>query len=267
MPKKPRCGNKYGFSSSRSCLEIFSASLILIFGYGQKLSYFKKYVVGTEKIMISEEGGVRQTNLEDVYAESQKILAAADRDELDEITYRAGARHIKFGKPPHIALKFFNENHIIRLDNYDVILPDGREVPLKEKNLLLHYLLQAKTVPLAGQLISFKETPDGNFYYSKFAERVERPIREAFGDNPELLLKLKDRLDADTLDQGDAALRLFALPFVPLTCIVWKGDEEFPPSAQVLLDKTITEYLPTEDIIFLCQTAASRLSGMAKEIE
>jgi len=51
---------------------------------------------------------------------------------------------------------------------------------------------------------------------------------------------------------------------VPVTLVFWKGDEEFPPRLSILLDKSISHYLPTEDIVLASQMFALRLIGMAR---
>ncbi len=207
---------------------------------------------------------------EEVFNAAMQEIAAADKDKMDTITFTAGIRHKKLAKPPHLIIPFFNENHVIRLDTHELFLPKGKEmaeIPMEEKLLIMHYILHAESVALSGQMVSFKETPDGMFYYPKFVERVEAPIIEAFGDDPGLLLKLVDRFDARLLDTGDAGISFFALPYIHMGLIVWGRDEEFPPSAQFLFDRTITEYLSTEGIIILCELAVKRLVQAAKEEE
>ncbi len=231
----------------------------------------KEAIEEFEKQMESMEEANRNNKLdthEEIFAAAQKELARADRDKMDTITYTAGIRHKKFATPPHLVVRFFNDDHIIRLDTYELFLPkDGEiiDVPLIEKNMIMHYILNANTVPLSGQMIAFKETPEGMFYQQKFAERVEKPLLELFGDNPRLLLKIKDRLDGRELDYGDAGISFFALPFIHMGIVLWGGDEEFPPSVQIIFDSTITNYLESEGIIIICELLIEKLAKALKE--
>jgi hypothetical protein len=43
-----------------------------------------------------------------------------------------------------------------------------------------------------------------------------------------------------------------AFPRVPVTLVLWKGDEEVAPAGNVLFDGNIPDYLPTEDVAALC---------------
>jgi len=46
---------------------------------------------------------------------------------------------------------------------------------------------------------------------------------------------------------------------VPLTFVLWRCDEEFPASASILFDSSITDYLPVEDIIVMSEIVAWKL--------
>jgi hypothetical protein len=61
------------------------------------------------------------------------------------------------------------------------------------------------------------------------------------------------------------AATIKAFPRVPLTVVLWKGDEEFPAAASILFDSSITDYLPVEDIIELSETTVWRLVRLSKQ--
>jgi hypothetical protein len=50
------------------------------------------------------------------------------------------------------------------------------------------------------------------------------------------------------MDYGDTSVRLFPFPRVPVVLIIWKQDKEFPARADILLDSTCSEHLPTDII-------------------
>ena len=70
-------------------------------------------------------------------------------------------------------------------------------------------------------------------------------------------------LGGEPLHLGDAAARFMAFPRVPITHVLWRGDEEFPPEATILFDETIPRYFPTEDIAALSGASVYRLMGAA----
>jgi hypothetical protein len=142
---------------------------------------------------------------------------------------------------------------------------DGRgEVILTEQILILHYLARATGASLTGRTIDFRQVPDGgSFYWSAFVSRAKTPLLKTFGNDLELYLEVAVSLGGEPLPLGDAAARFWAFPLVPVTHVLWGGDEEFPPEGNILFDETIPQYLSTEDIAALSGASVYRLMGAA----
>jgi hypothetical protein len=137
---------------------------------------------------------------------------------------------------------------------------DQEDIPLRDKILILHYLIQAKGTPFSNNLISYKELKEGQVYFPSFYKRAIRPLVEHFGQSPAQLLEAARPLGGTRADYGSFAVQLPAFPRVPLIIVLWKGDEEFPADGNFLFDSTIPDYLSTEDINILCQTVAWKLA-------
>lgn len=152
-------------------------------------------------------------------------------------------------------------------ETYTVSHPDGEtrrqgsddEVPITTRILLLHYLLTADGVPVAGRWIAFRELPDALTYDPAFQGRSAHRLRGRFGEDLEAFHKAAAALDADRLDFGDASYLFRAFPRVWMAVVIYEGDEEFSPSANVLFDAAASNYLPTEDLAVLGGLLASRL--------
>ncbi len=162
-------------------------------------------------------------------------------------------------------IKMLGRNLHLTVSDLDVTDPAGGEVELWEKILLLHYLLQATGKTPTGQLISYKEIPDGRSYWPNFVARVHQPLLAAFASNPQLLHSAAARFDGVPCDGGDAAVLVSALPRVDIIYIVYKGDDEFEPQAACLFDETITDYLPAEDITMLAGMTAIKMLKASME--
>jgi hypothetical protein len=64
-----------------------------------------------------------------------------------------------------IVIEYLNQLYRVSIPNAEVLLADSLEdVPIKDKVLILHYLLSAKVTPISNRLISFKELPGGDNY-------------------------------------------------------------------------------------------------------
>ena len=163
-----------------------------------------------------------------------------------------------------LIVPFFGQDRIVLWPEVKVLPAGGEgEVPLTEQILILHYLANATGEPLSGREIDFRKVPEGGFYWSAFVSRAQKPLLETFGSDPDLYLKVAPALGGAVRTLGDASATFLAFPLVPVTHVLWGGDEEFPPEANILFDETIPHYLSTEDIAALAGASVYRLLGAA----
>jgi len=114
--------------------------------------------------------------------------------------------------------------------------------------LVLHYLINSKSKTLRNKLISYRELPDGNVFYNAFRSIAIEPIAQKFGDD---LAKFETRAKAlagKKVKLGEIAFEFKIFPRVPVTYILWGGDEEIQASANILFDESASEHLHTEDL-------------------
>ena len=136
------------------------------------------------------------------------------------------------------------------------------EGDLPERILVLHYLERASGVPLSGRLVGFDQLAGGRFYGSAFRKRTEAPLARIFAQAPTRLAEAAVSLGGARADHGDASAILWPFPRVPMTLIVWTGDEEMPSNAKVLFDDTAEGYLSTEDIAVLGDLVIRRVKEL-----
>lgn len=142
---------------------------------------------------------------------------------------------------------------------YFVSFPDGEitsekkgeNVPMTYSVIILHYLINAGGCPLTGRYITFKELPGGSIYVEPFNNRAIRPLISFFGSSPHLLVEAGQRLGGVKAEAGDWAVTINVLPMVPITFVIWEGDQEFPPGGNILYDASAPYYLETEDYALL----------------
>jgi len=118
--------------------------------------------------------------------------------------------------------------------------------------LLLHYLTQADGTAIADTWITYRQLPGAGFFEQRFMSMCINPLTAAFGDDIEGFKRGCQALGGDPITRtGDAAFRFFALPRIPMACILYLGDEEVQASVNVLFDASAPAYLPTEDLSLL----------------
>lgn len=186
------------------------------------------------------------------------VAKLAEIEDIEKQCRRCGARFLK--SEQKISLDYLNRTYLIGYPQAEVTRQDNEgDVSLVDKILLLHYVTQAKGTPLSGELISFKELSEAAGYFPTFYKRAIKPLVTYFGNAPDKLLEMAESVSGRKADFGDASTTVNPLPMVPLTLVLWKGDAEFSPEGSIMFDRTITDYLPMEDIIILCQNTTWHL--------
>ncbi len=174
-----------------------------------------------------------------------------------EVARKSGASYDP-GKE-EFRLVFLGNEYSIQASKKSVQDPARHDVKPFMAVLLLHYLIFAKDIGLEGKLISFRELRGGAVYYNAFQRRAQLPITETFGDNPGALRAAGEHIQATDRNHGDISIEIVVFPKVPVTVIIWEGDEEIPPSSNMLFDASIKELLPTEDVAVIGGFVASAL--------
>lgn len=141
------------------------------------------------------------------------------------------------------------------------------ELPIFARILILHYLANRVQALESGQFISYKELPGGGIYIQPFTNRAIHPMVQFFGEHPERILDLGKRIGGLPVKLGDAAVTLNVFPKVPVTLVLWGGDEEFAASGNILFDRSASEFLPTEDYAVLASFVVMTLKKYDQEID
>jgi len=179
---------------------------------------------------------------------------------------QSGARYVVIDSLKLVIVEYLAQSYQIALPDIEISLVGGGvEVPMKDKILILHYLTLAKGVPLANKLIAFKELPEGANYFPTFSKRSIEPLAEHFGGEPHQLIEAAEGLGGHEVDSGDVAVMINGFSRVPITLVLWRGDEEFSPRSNILFDASISSYLSTYDITVLCETITWKLVKFLRE--
>ncbi|MDI6855094.1 MAG: DUF3786 domain-containing protein [Deltaproteobacteria bacterium] len=166
-----------------------------------------------------------------------------------------------------LIVPYFGQPRRVAWPEITVTPADGEgEVPLTEQILILHYLERATGEPLSGINIDFRAVPEGSFYWSAFVSRAKKPLLEMFGRDPDFYLKVATAMGGIPVTLGDVSVQFQAFPLVPITHVLWRGDDEFDPDASILFDETISGHLSTEDIAALAGASVYRLMAAARQM-
>jgi len=163
-----------------------------------------------------------------------------------------------------IRIPFFDEIITLVIPGFTFRSSRNTNVTLVSRILLLHYLNKADGSGLANEPIPYEDIPGLRHYAVVYEKRVLRPLEKAFGNDRQSFLDAGISLGGLQREYGDASFTIQTLPRIPITFILWEGDEEFPPSMRTLFDSTVNGYLPLEDIVVIAKLGATRILKQAR---
>jgi len=200
----------------------------------------------------------------DDYINAKKIAAEGLSGEpLDETGKRSGYKLIENNK---LRIPFLNRVYIVAWPGFEFEdeSSEKKDVPLQEQVLILHYLAAKGEKKSFDRWISFREIPGAAFYYSAFVKRAVDPLKKTFGKEAELFVKAAKSLNGKAIDAGNAGFEFNLFPHVSLQLILWEGDDEFLPEANILFYDKIGDIFSPEDVAWLSGMLVYRLMALAR---
>ncbi len=123
----------------------------------------------------------------------------------------------------------------------------GALPPLPVQTFLLRYLMESKTVAWCGNWKTFREMPWGELYIKPYTGRVLTRAAFTFGTRLNAFRKGTEALGGIPVSHGDAGYEFTLVGDYRMRILVWEGDDEFPPNAQVLYTDNFAEAFAAED--------------------
>ncbi len=151
-------------------------------------------------------------------------------------------------------LRFLSSVYEISWPDYEIIHCRENKsgyYPLEDmiyaKILVLRYLLESKTMLSSGEFKTYREMPSGEVYYKQFNGRCILRLAYGFGNKLSAFGKVMEALDGEKLKYGDISYEIELFDQYKVRFILWEGDDEFPPSSQILFSDNFAEAFSAED--------------------
>ena len=131
---------------------------------------------------------------------------------------------------------------------YAIRATDGGNLPpLPTQTFLLRYLLEGKDAAWNGTWKTFREMPWGEMYIKPYTGRVLTRAAYTFSFKLAAFSAACEKMGAVKLQHGDAGYQFELVPGFHVQILIWQGDEEFPPNAQVIYSDNFAEGFAAED--------------------
>ena len=145
-------------------------------------------------------------------------------------------------------LRLLGRDFAISHPDYAIRALDGGAVPpLPAQTFLLRYLLESRDIRWGGEWKTFREMPWGEMYIKPYTGRVLTRAAFTFGTRVAAFRTAAEKMGGLPLPNGDAGYQFDLIGGYRMRILVWEGDDEFPPNAQVLYSDNFAEGFAAED--------------------
>ena len=140
--------------------------------------------------------------------------------------------------------------------------------PLEEmiyaKILTIRFLLRGAHSLGTGKYRTYREMPWGEVYLRQFDGRCIKRLAFSYGNRIAEFCAIMEHLRGARTKHGDAAYQLEIYPDYRIEMILWEGDEEFPPSSQILFSDNFPASFQAEDMAVMGDVIIGSLKAFGK---
>ena len=159
-------------------------------------------------------------------------------------------------------LRLLGRDFAITHPDYAIRALDGGAIPpLPTQTFLLRYLLESRDVAWAGEWKTFREMPWGEMYIKPYTGRVLTRAAFTFGTRVAAFRTAAEKMGGLPLPNGDAGYQFDLIGGYRMRILVWEGDDEFPPNAQVLYSDNFVDGFAAEDRVVAGDILISTIKG------
>ncbi len=137
------------------------------------------------------------------------------------------------------------------------------ETAVNARILVLRYLVEGHMAPSTGKFLTYREVPWGNVYLKQFQGRCLMRLAFGYGNRIEKFQEIMERIGARKLEHGDASYEFEFINGLRLQFILWAGDDEFPPSSQILFSDNFPVAFKAEDMAVVGDVSISMLKALS----
>ncbi len=129
--------------------------------------------------------------------------------------------------------------------------------------IVLRFLIFGQSVKSSGKYLTYREVPWGEVYFRQFEGRCLARLKFSFGFRLEQFVSACEQLGAKKISMGDAACEFEFINGLHVRFVLWAGDEEFPPSSQILFEDNFPYAYQAEDLAVVGDISITTLKLLA----
>lgn len=174
------------------------------------------------------------------------------------------------------ALPYDEETHTFTFpllgDEYKITHPDfvvtGERTPTNaERILFLRYMLDGKSAAPGGKYLTYREFPWGEVYVQQFTGRCIVRYSFSYGFKPDFLREIMQHMPAKEISVSNVGYEVTLMPGLTMQFLLWLGDDEFPPNAQILFSDNFRYAFTAEDMANIGDIVISRMKNIGIQLK
>lgn len=122
------------------------------------------------------------------------------------------------------------------------------EETIPAKISMIRFLCGGVASHSTGKYLTYREVPWGELYFQPFNGRCLMRLAYGFANRQGLFEEQMEKIGGVKLDMGDISYEFEYVNGYRIRFILWAGDEEFPPSAQILFSDNFPICFKAEDL-------------------
>lgn len=165
-------------------------------------------------------------------------------------------------------VRFLGKDYEVGFPEFTVkcIQEDSSFCPLSEmtaaKILVIRFLIEGCRVSGTGKFLTYREVPWGEVYYRQFSGRCMARLAFSYGNRIGAFRQALERMSAKMIKAGDAGYEIELFDGFFIRFQIWSGDEEFPPSSQILFSDNFPAAFHAEDLVVACDVIIGTMKKM-----
>ena len=140
------------------------------------------------------------------------------------------------------------------------------DAPVSATVRLNIYTLFGYASPLAhfqDDWVPFQQLRNTGVFQTAFQNGILTPLVATFSGHTEELRRALEAMGGKNLPCGDVGYQVEAFACIPLRVLFWEGDDEFPAQANLLFDRSATDFIHSESIVSIAMAGLYRLAKLA----
>ncbi len=163
-----------------------------------------------------------------------------------------------------LTLMHFDRLCGVSLETGKIRAMDGEALSVGETfNIYTLFAYVKLGAALSGEWLPFAELKNASVFAPAFKRGTLDTFARMFSGRVDELMKGCEAIGGVKLAVGDAAYELKAFECIPIRVIFWDADEEFDAQANILFDRSATDFIHVESTVTIADAGIMRIAKAA----